>query len=35
MTTVDHERRLLLTIDESADRLGIGRSLMYQRVLTP
>jgi excisionase family DNA binding protein len=34
MTTVDHERRLLLTIDESADRLGIGRSLMYQLVLS-
>ena len=34
MTTVDGERRLLLTIDESADRLGIGRSLMYQLVLS-
>lgn len=34
MTTVDHKRRLLLTIDESADRLGIGRSLMYQLVLS-
>ena len=34
MTTVGGERRLLLTIDESADRLGIGRSLMYQLVLS-
>jgi len=27
------EDKLLLTVEESAKRLGIGRSLMYQQVL--
>ncbi len=34
MTTINGEPRLLLTIEEGADRLGIGRSLMYQLVLS-
>jgi excisionase family DNA binding protein len=34
MTTVDGERRLLLTIEEAAERMGIGRSSMYRLVLS-
>lgn len=29
-----HQDRLLLRIEEAADRLGIGRSLMYRLVLS-
>lgn len=34
MTTTDHARplRLVLTIEEAAERLGIGRTLMYALV---
>lgn len=31
---VVHEDRLLLRIEEAAERLGIGRSLMYRLVLS-
>ena len=30
--TVRTDDRLLLTVEEAADRLGIGRSLMYQLI---
>ena len=30
--TVRADNRLLLTVEEAADRLGIGRSLMYQLI---
>ena len=32
--TADAEPRLLLRIEEAAQRLGIGRSLMYRLVLS-
>ncbi len=28
----DHSTRLVLTVEEAADRLGIGRTLMYSLV---
>src|SRR4029450_3528819 len=34
MITPSSEPRLLLRIEEAAERLGIGRSLMYHLVLT-
>lgn len=30
--TVQADNRLLLTVDEAAERLGIGRSLMYELI---
>lgn len=30
--TVRSDNRLLLTVEEAADRLGIGRSLMYELI---
>jgi excisionase family DNA binding protein len=32
--TVRADNRLLLTVEEAADRLGIGRSLMYELIRT-
>jgi len=34
MTIVDGEPRLLLTVEEATERLGIGRSSMYRLVLS-
>ena len=34
MTTDTHPVRLVLTVEEAAERLGIGRTLMYALIAT-